>query len=372
MKKEIYNKRIALLRQILADKSCDTAWIIQPQNRRYLSGFKADDMHLTESSGSLLINKTQCVLVTDSRYFLEAQREAAGFEIHTLNQGSIEGLPELVKSMGTIKLGFEEDYLTCSLHRQLTERFKALSSPIELVPLNGVVEEMREVKDTVEIKAMEASAVMISAILEEIIAGLKPGLTEKDVAWKIEDMARKAGAESLAFSPIVASGPNSALPHAVPTDRKLRRKEPIILDVGVRLNGYCSDMTRTVFLEKPDSELRKIYMTVRQAQVAALKEVHPGVDSNHPDEIARQIIRDAGFAEYFGHALGHGVGLATHERPRLGPLKPKELKKGMVVTVEPGIYMPDKGGVRLEETVVIEDDGPRILTKNNHFYDFAS
>ena len=372
MKKEIYCKRIGSLRQTLTDSSCDTAWIIQPQNRRYLSGYKAEDMHLTESSGSLLINKTERVLVTDSRYLLEAQKEAVGFDVHILNQGSVEGFPELVKRMGTTKLSFEEDYLIYGLHRRLREKFEMLSPPVEFISLNGVIEEMREVKDALEIKAMEASADMISAILEEIIAGLKPGLTEKKVAWMIEDMARNAGAEGLAFPPIVASGPNSAIPHAVPTDRKLRGKEPIILDVGVKLNGYCSDMTRTVFLEEPDSDLKSIYITVRQAQIAALKEVRPGVDSNYPDKIARQVISDAGFAEYFGHALGHGVGLEVHERPRLGPLKPVKLKKGMVVTVEPGIYVSGKGGVRLEETVVIEEDGPRILTKNNQFYDFVS
>lgn len=169
----------------------------------------------------------------------------------------------------------------------------------------------------------------------------------------------------------MASGPNSALPHAMPTKRKLRNGEPVILDLGVRLDGYCSDMTRTIFLGKPHADFRKIYKIVRQAQLAALEEIRPGVNSNHPDSIARKVISDAGFGEYFGHGLGHGVGLATHEEPRLGPLKPVKLKKGMVVTVEPGIYIPGKGGIRLEEMVAIEADGPRILTKNSYFYDFG-
>jgi Xaa-Pro aminopeptidase len=254
----------------------------------------------------------------------------------------------------------------------LTEKFKALSPPIGLVPLSGLVEEMREVKDALEVKALEASAELISTILDEVIAGLEPGLTEKEVAWQIECMAHEAGAERLAFPPIVASGPNSALPHALPTDRRLGKEEPIILDAGVRLRGYCSDITRTIFLGRPGPDLRKIYNTVRQAQLAALEEIRPGVDSIHPDAIARDVIRDAEFGEYFGHALGHGVGLATHERPRLGPQKPVKLKKGMVVTVEPGIYIPGKAGVRLEEMVVIETDGPRILTKADHLYDFPS
>ena len=372
MNKSVFDKRIAVLRERLGELPCDTAWIIQPENRRYLSGFKAEDAQFTELSGSLLINETQAVLVTDSRYTSQAKKEVVNFEVHTIKQGFIEDLPEVVNRMGTKKLGFEEDYLTWGLHRQLTQGLSALSPPIAIEPLNGLVEEMREVKDDLEIKALEASADLMSEILDKIIAGLKPGVTEKEVAWQIEDLAREAGSESLAFPSIVASGPNSALPHAVPTNRKLKKKEPIILDVGIRLDTYRSDMTRTVFLGEPGQGFKTIYSTVRQALLSALKEIHPGIESNYPDTIARQIISDAGFGEYFGHSLGHGVGLATHERPRLAPQKPVGLKKGMVVTVEPGIYIPEKGGVRLEEMVVIEADGPRILTKNDHFYDFTT
>ncbi|UCF84591.1 MAG: aminopeptidase P family protein [Desulfobacteraceae bacterium] len=370
MNKSVFGKRTAAFRERLAGLSCDTAWIIQPENRRYLSGFKAEDNQFTELSGSLLINENQCILLTDSRYTSQAKMEAVNFKVHTIKQGLIESLPGVVKRMGTEKLGFEEDYLTWGLHRQLTDGLGALSPPVALEPLNGLVEKMREVKDASEIKAIEASADLMSEILDRVIAGLEPGLTEKEVAWQIEGLAREAGSESLAFPSIVASGLNSALPHAVPTNRKLKKKEPIILDVGLRLDTYRSDMTRTVFLGEPEPEFKKIYSTVRQALVTSLKEIHPGVDSNYPDAIARQIISDAGFGEYFGHGLGHGVGLATHERPRLAPQKPVKLKKGMVVTVEPGIYIPEKGGVRLEEMVVIEADGSRLLTKNDHFYDF--
>jgi Xaa-Pro aminopeptidase len=374
MDPSIYGKRVATLRQILAgppQAEADTAWIIQPENRQYLSGFKASDPQLNESSGSLFIHKNQCMLVTDSRYSSEAEKEAVDFEVHTLAQGLLEGFPELVNRIGTQALGFEEEYLTWGLHRQLAGRLAALSPPVRLVPLDGVVERMREVKDAFEINTLEASAAVISGIVDQVIAELEPGLMEREVAWRIEGLAHEAGAEGLAFPPIVASGPNSALPHAVPTNRKLKSREPLILDVGVRLDGYCSDITRTVFVEEPGKEFRKIYRAVREAQLAALREIRPGVTSTYPDGIARQVISEAGFGERFGHGLGHGVGLATHERPRLGPQKPEELKKGMVVTVEPGIYIPGKGGVRLEEMVVIEDDGPRILTKNRHFYDFS-
>jgi Xaa-Pro aminopeptidase len=160
------------------------------------------------------------------------------------------------------------------------------------------------------------------------------------------------------------------LPHAVPTARKIGSKDPVIFDVGVRLKGYCSDMTRTIFLEPPDSRFKKIYRVVRQAQLAALEYVRPGEDSTKPDSIARDIISEAGFGAFFGHSLGHGVGLATHESPRLSPRNPVKLEEGMVVTVEPGIYIPGKGGVRLEEMVVIEKHGPRILTENDNYYDF--
>jgi Xaa-Pro aminopeptidase len=229
---------------------------------------------------------------------------------------------------------------------------------------------MREVKDADEIRVMEASAALMSRILSEIIDTLKPGTTERKVAWQIENLAREGGAEGLAFPSIVASGPNSALPHAVPTDRKIRTREPITFDVGVKLDSYCCDMTRTVFIGGATPKFKRIYGTVRRAQLAALENIRPGVKSILPDSTARDLIRDAGFGDFFGHSLGHGVGLATHERPRLGPEKPVTLKEGMVVTDEPGIYIPGEGGVRLEEMVVIEKKGARVLTKDKHFHEF--
>lgn len=372
MEKSAYSKRLAALRQRLKETSigvCDTVWVIQPENRRYLSGFKAEDPQFTESSGSLLINNSRSLLLTDSRYILEAEKEAIDFEVRIIKQGLVEELPGLIQGIGTKKLGFEENYLTWGLHKGFTEKLKGLSPVVDLVPLNALVEEMREAKDEEEIKAIEDAADLISEILNEIIAKLKPGMTEKEVAWEIESLARDGGAESVSFPPIVASGPNSALPHAVPTDRKLGKKEPVIIDAGVRLNGYCSDITRTVFLGGPGADFRNIYRTVRHAQVAAMKEIRPLTESTHLDGVAREVISAAGFGEYFGHGLGHGVGLAVHERPKIGPRDPVKLKKGTVFTVEPGIYIPDKGGVRLEEMVLVEDEGPRILTKNDHIYD---
>jgi Xaa-Pro aminopeptidase len=370
MNKASYRKRMKKLREKLEASSLDTLWIIQPENRRYLSGFKAEDGQLTESSGSLLITGTASLLVTDSRYTTEAETEAVDFEVVTLKKGIANGVPELLIRLGTKRLGFDENHVTWGLHQEVAKKLKKLSPPVRLFPLKGLVEKLREVKDKDEVRAVQASSDLMSDILAEIFAKLRPGLTEKQLAWQIESLAREGGADGLAFPSIVASGPNSALPHAVPTDRKIRAREPITFDVGVKVDGYCCDMTRTIFLDGPTPKFRKIYKTVRQAQLAALKQIRPGLNSTLPDSTARQIIRDAGFGDYFGHSLGHGVGLATHEGPRLGPEKPVELKQGMVVTDEPGIYIPRQGGVRLEEMVVIEKNGARILTRDDHFYDF--
>jgi Xaa-Pro aminopeptidase len=371
MKKASFRNRMKKLREKLQTGPLDTLWIIQPENRRYLSGFKATDGQLTESSGSLLITKTASLLVTDSRYTTEAQTEAVDFEVVTLKKGLAEGLPELLTGLGARKLGFEENHVTWGLHQELTKKLKKLSPPVRLFPIKGLVEELREVKDVDEIRTMQAASNLMSEILAEVFAEIKPGLTEKQIAWQIEGLAREGGADGLAFPSIVASGPNSALPHAVPTERRIRAGEPITFDVGVKIDGYCCDMTRTIFLDGPTPKFRRIYRTVRQAQLAALQEIRPGVQSTLPDSTARGIIRDAGFGDHFGHSLGHGVGLATHERPRLGPEKPVELKEGMVVTDEPGIYIPKQGGIRLEEMVVIEKSGARVLTKDDHFYDFG-
>ena len=370
MKKASFRRRMARARESLEHAGTDTLWIMQPENRRYLSGFKAGDTQLTESSGSLLITKTASLLVTDSRYTTEAESESVDFEVITLKKGLADGLPDLLKRLGTRRLGFEESHLTWGLHHELAGKLRKLSPPVRLVPLKGLVEEQREVKDKDEVRAMEASSNLMSDILAHVIGKLKPGATERQIAWQIEGLAREGGADSLAFPSIVASGPNSALPHAMPTERKIRAGEPITFDVGARLDGYCCDMTRTIFIDGPAAKMKEIYKTVRKAQLAGLAEIHPGVESTRPDSTAREIIRLAGFGDYFGHSLGHGVGLATHERPRLGPEKPVKLKQGMVVTVEPGIYIPRIGGVRLEEMVIIEKNGARVLTRDDHFYDF--
>ena len=371
MKRAAYQNRVTKLREKLANIACDTLWILRPENRRYLSGFEAIDTQIDESSGSLLITEKNALLVTDSRYTTEAEKQAPDFEVVTHKKGLQESLPAILDRLGTKNLGFEEDFVTLAFFRELKKNLRKVSSSIRLTPLKGRVDKMREIKEKSEIKAIEASADLMTDILSEVIPTLKSGRTEKEIAWQIQGLAHEGGADGLAFDSIVASGPNGALPHAVPSNRKIKAKEPIILDVGVKLNGYCCDMTRTIFLDTPGPKFRKIYRTVLEAQKRGLEGILAGVKSTNPDTSARDVIKDAGFGEYFGHNLGHGVGLAVHESPRLSPDNPVKLKQGMVVTVEPGIYIPGKGGVRLEELVVVEKKGARILTKDRHYYDFS-
>jgi len=270
----------------------------------------------------------------------------------------------------TRRLGFEAGYLIWEVYQKVQEKASQHSPPIELIPLSGLVEHMREIKAPQEIEILSRSAQLMSSVVARVIDELKPGQVERDVAWRIETLIREHGADGAAFPPIVASGQNSALPHAVPTNKRLEKGEPVILDVGSIVDGYCSDMTRTVFLGEPVGNFKEIYRIVREAQVTAINCVGTDMETSEADSLGREIIKKAGFGDFFGHSLGHGIGLATHESPAVGPLKPKELREGMVFTIEPGIYLPGKGGVRLEQMVILEHGRPRVLTGNQNFYSF--
>jgi len=370
MNQPVFENRLSSLRSKFDSLEVDTIWITQPENRRYLSGFKAGDGQLTESSGSLFISPDQALLLTDSRYTTQAQEEAAGFEVITHREGVINSLSEIFDRLKTRRLGFEGGYLIWDLYEKAKEKAAKHSPPVELIPLPGFVEEMREIKEPGEVEVLGRSAQLIADVLAQVIEESRPGQAERDIAWRIETLVREQGADGVAFPPIVASGPNSALPHAVPTDRRIGEGEPIIFDVGARVDGYCSDMTRTIFLGNPSSYLKDIYHIVREAQGSALESIRPGIESTEADSIARDVIGKAGFGDFFGHSLGHGVGLAPHERPALGPLKQGVLRERMVFTIEPGIYVPGKGGVRLEEMVILEEEGVRVLTTSENFYPF--
>jgi Xaa-Pro aminopeptidase len=220
------------------------------------------------------------------------------------------------------------------------------------------------IKDPEEMEAIRQSLALSESVFETLLESLSPGSSEKELAWAMEKGLREHGADSLAFPPIVASGPNGALPHAIPTDRIVGSNEPIVFDWGARLDGYCSDISRTVVLGEPDPTFKTIYQVVRDAQAKATEAMRPGMSTQAVDKIARDHISDHGFGDRFGHGLGHGVGLAVHEKPRLSPIRPMDLGVGMVMTVEPGIYIPGWGGVRLENMVVVKEDGATVLNRD--------
>ena len=370
MSKFMFENRMQSLRKKFEGLGVDTVWIIQPENRRYLAGFTAVDGQLTESSGSLVISLDHALLLTDSRYSIQAKQEATGFEVMTYAEGVINALPAVFDRLHTRRLGFEAGYLVWELHHKAQEKASHNSPAVEFIPLFGVIEEMREIKEQQELEAISKSAQLMGEVLSQVIGDLKPHQRERDVAWRIETRIREHGGNGAAFPPIVASGPNGALPHAVPTERELAEGEPIIVDVGAILDGYCSDMTRTIFLGEPPAYFREIYRIVREAQLYAIESLRPGMETTAVDSMAREIIREAGFGDFFVHSLGHGIGLATHEGPAVAPIKPKVLQEGMVFTIEPGVYIPEKGGVRLEQMVTFENGITRVLTNNENFYSF--
>ena len=349
-------------------KGADALLVTQPENRRYLSGYKATDLAITESSGVLLIpGQGDPYLITDSRYQLQAEREAGGFGIVLVRGSMLIALEKLLKRLDTRKLIFESHYLLHATFRKLAEIGQ--KHAIELIPAEGMVEKLRIIKSPEEIEKIRQAVRLNEAVFQEVLVNVVPGKTEREIALAIETAMMLKGAEEPAFPTIVAAGPNGALPHAVPSDRAIQEGETVIIDMGLKLDGYCADMTRTLILGSPDRQTLEIMRLVRKAQEAALKTIRGGILARDADRAARKEIAAAGYGKYFGHGLGHGVGLAVHEAPSLNRTRRNKLKPGMVVTVEPGIYLPGWGGVRLENMVVVEEKGCLVLNQDITFLD---
>jgi Xaa-Pro aminopeptidase len=361
-------KRLEKIKAAIKRKGADALLVTQPENRRYLSDYTATDLSIAESSGVLLVpGKGPPLLLTDSRYYLQAEKEAIGFEVVLVRSTLLGALIKLLPQLGIRRLLFESHYL---LHAT-AEKLIALGQKqkIKMIPVSGMVEKLRIVKSAEEIEKIRRAVGLNELVFQEIYQNLIPGQTEREVANAIESAMMSKGAEGVAFPTIVAAGPNAAVPHAVPTDRPIKEGETVIIDMGLKLNGYCSDMTRTVVLGKPDSRIIETIRLTRKAQRAALKTNRAGILAKEADRAARKIIAEAGFGKYFGHGLGHGVGLAVHEPPSLNRLRRNKLNPGMVVTVEPGIYLPGWGGVRLENMVVVEEEGCTVLNQDTTFLD---
>jgi Xaa-Pro aminopeptidase len=260
-------------------------------------------------------------------------------------------------------VGFEACHVSFHFHRQLNNAVKKKKLPVKMVPVDGLVESVRAVKEPEEIGFIEKSAAITDTAYEGVAATIRPGLTEKQVAWELEKSLRENGSQALPFEIIVASGPRAALPHAKPSGRVIEDGDPVVIDMGARFQGYASDLTRAVCAGRADATFKKVYNTVLEAQSKAMAAIARGITGHQADNTAREVIDRAGHGEDFGHALGHGVGLAAHELPRLGPGSKETLTDGMVFTVEPGIYISGWGGVRIEDTAVMEKGRARPVTK---------
>ncbi len=364
----MYKENLEQIRVRLRRRKLDALLVTQPENRRYLSGYTAPDHSIGESSGVLLIPVSgEPFLLTDSRFGLQAEKEALGYTVKLYPRGLFALLRGLLKKLDIKKMAFESHYFLHST--AITLEKTAAKAGVELVPLTGLIENLRLSKSALELNKLEASVLLNEKVFQAVYKELRPGQIEKDVALTIENTMRRMGAEAPSFDTIVAGGPNAALPHAVPTDRPLAEGETIIIDMGLVLDGYCSDMTRTVVLGTPDKQTVTLIRLVREAQLAATEFLAAGKTGKEVDRVARRVIEMKGLGERFGHGLGHGVGLNVHEGPSLSYRNGKQLKAGMVVTIEPGVYIPDWGGIRLENMAVVEEGGCRVLNQDSTFLD---
>jgi Xaa-Pro aminopeptidase len=349
-------ERVKKLRSCIVEEGLDALLVSQLDNVRYLSGF-------TGSSAWLLVSENDAILATDFRYVEQAKGESPAFHVFQTRRELRDWFPGLVSEIGCRKLGFEAGSLTYDSHSRLSESIKNKQNNIELLPTTGLVEGLRSIKEPEELALITKAVELGDAAFRQAAATIHVGMTEKEAAWEIESLLHQIGSEGVAFEIIVASGPNSALPHARPSEKVIRSGEPVVIDMGARYGGYCSDLTRTLFLGQASQTMRDIYDIVLKAQTAAIEGVKSGMDAAQADRLSRSIIEQAGYGENFGHGLGHGVGLAVHELPTVGPASTGSLANGMVFTIEPGIYLPGQGGVRIEDMVVLQNRKTRVLTR---------
>lgn len=348
-------KRIERLRQKMGEAGLDLFFTMQQENRRYLSGF-------TGSAGVALVTAEEALLLVDFRYTEQAGQQAPDFEVIELQNRLEQELPAFLERLGGQRWGFEKAHVTVAQHEKWLPIFG--QAGIELVGVEDMVEALRAVKSEVEIERLRQAVRITDEAFASFREWVRPGVTEREAAWELEKAMRERGAEALSFPIIMASGPNGAMAHARPGGRLLRPGEPIVIDMGAVYEGYCADMTRTICLGPADERFWEIYRLVQQAQERAEAGIRAGLPGVEADRLAREVIETGGYGEQFGHGLGHAVGLVVHETPRLGQLSEDILPAGAVVTVEPGIYLPGWGGVRIEDLVVVREEGAEILTQS--------
>lgn len=344
--------RAQRLSGLLAQAGADVLLVSDLVNVRYVTGY-------TGTNGVALIGPPTRVFVTDFRYVEQASEEVdSSFERVLAPLDLFEAIEEALPA-GPVRLAFEDDHISVRQHSRLAE---LLPDRIQLVPVDGLVEGMRAVKEPGELESIRAATELADGAFSDLVEGGLIGRTERELALALEVRMRELGAARPSFETIVAAGPHGALPHAAPRETAIRRGELVVIDWGAQLDGYCSDCTRTLAAGEPGPHASEIYTLVLEAQLTGLRAVRAGAACREVDAAAREVIDAAGHGDHFGHGLGHGVGLAVHEGPRLSQRSTGTLEAGNVVTVEPGVYLPDQFGVRVEDLVVVSEGGCEILT----------
>lgn len=343
-------EKIEKLRALMEKKNLDAFIVTSAQNRRYISGF-------TGSAGLLIITKSKQLFITDFRYIEQATEQAPDFEIIEHKQSIIQEAAAQLLKEGAQQAGFEHEDVTFALYQQFQNAVHA-----DLIPSSGLIEELRLIKSEAELAIMKTAAEIADATYTHILTFVKPGMKEIEVSNELEFFMRKQGATQSSFDTIVASGYRSALPHGVASDKEIQKGELVTLDYGALYNGYCSDITRTFAVGEISDKLREIYDIVLEANLRGVAGVKPGITGKEADALTRDYISEKGYGQYFGHSTGHGLGMDVHESPALSFRSDTVLKPGMVVTVEPGIYIPEVGGCRIEDDLVLTADGSERLT----------
>ena len=348
--------RYEKLAKLLEEKKLDAVLVSDGYNMRYLSGF-------TGATGYLLITKNSRTLFTDSRYTIAAAAQAPDYTVIEVDSSRdyCAAINKVLEAEKILSVGFEALKVSYREYELLKNRLAAK----ELVPLNDELARLRRIKTAEEIELHRHAEHIGDIAFEEVLHHIRPGVTELEIAAKLEYIMKLNGADKLSFESIVAAGVNSSKPHAEPGHRKIEKGDFVTMDFGCVYNGYCSDMTRTVVVGKADKKQKEIYSTVLKAQLEVLSMLKPGLPGREYDKVARDIIYNAGYEGYFGHGLGHSVGLEIHENPRFSMIEEEIIEAGMIMTVEPGIYIPEFGGVRIEDMVVITEDGYENFAHSN-------
>ncbi|MBI2843011.1 MAG: aminopeptidase P family protein [Armatimonadetes bacterium] len=346
-------ERLNRIRERMGGRRLDAILLTDLDNIRYASGF-------TGSTATVLITKSDAIILVDPRYTLQASEECSRFQAEEYSGDVWQAVGDLVNRIAPARLGFEADHITYSNHKKLRS---LVSRSIRLAATKNLVEGLRYIKDAGEIEKIRKAVAVTDECFPYIVRYVRPGMTEQQVALEIDIFMRKHGARP-GFETIAAAGPNAAFPHHKPTDAVLEVGQMLKLDFGAFLSGYNSDITRTVFLGQPDEKQQEVYNIVLGAQMSAIEAIQPGKPGKEIDAVARDYIAARGYGDYFGHGLGHSLGVSVHDGPGLSKTSDVVLAPGMVMTVEPGIYIEDWGGVRIEDDVLVTQSGCEVLTKS--------